>query len=165
MTQTAAAVRRAVRPRRRMPLSRFQAQSPREAVTLFLDGQLLRVQQVQPISLGAVIRQTQVSRYTQCGRVTMRPQKPFGTQAANGEKSATTAAQHSRPAPRTVRTLMETGYITVAVSTADTKLVSMVTTPQRNMQAIIPPLSTSSILQVSTKNIRIVPTVIRPWAL
>ena len=38
------------------------------------------------------ILQTQVSHYTQCGRVTMRPQKPFGTQAANGEKSATIAA-------------------------------------------------------------------------
>ena len=92
ITQTAAAVRPEVRPRRRMPLSRFQAQSPREAGIPFSVGRLHLLRQVHPISRVAAIPQTQASHYTQCGRVTMRPQKPFGTQAANGEKSATIAA-------------------------------------------------------------------------
>ena len=98
----------------------------------------------------------------QCGRATMHPQKPFGTRAANGEKSATTAAQHSRPAPRTARTLMAIGYFTVAVSIVGTKPVFTATIPPQNTQVIILPTVTSSIPQVSISVILIVLTVIRP---
>ena len=71
-----------------------------------------------------------------------------------------TAERHSRPAHCTVRTLMAIGCITVAVSIADTKLVSMVTIPPRNMQAITPPLSMSSTRRRITPSIAIVQAVL-----
>ena len=96
------------------------------------------------------------------GPATIRQARRYGTRVVTGERFVITAAQHSHPAHCTVRTLMAIGFITVAVSIAGTKSVFTETIPPRNMQAITPPLSMSSIPQVSTRSILIEPTAIRP---
>ena len=90
----------------------------------------------------------------------MRPQKPFGTRAASGEKSAIIAAQPSRPVQDMVHTLTAVGYITVAVSTGGPKPAIMETIPVMNMQVTVHRLNMSSIRRRSTQSIAIVQAVI-----
>ena len=101
-----------------------------------------------------------VSHCTRCGRVTMRPQKPFGTRDVSGEASATIAAQPSRLVQDMVRTLTAIGYITVAASTGGPKPAIMETIPVMNMQVTVHRLNMSSIRRRSTPSIAIVQAVL-----
>ena len=101
----------------------------------------------------------QVSPCMRYGPATIRQVRRYGTRVVIGERFVIIVVQHSHPAHCTVRTLMAIGFITVAVSIAGTKLVSMVTIPPRNMQAITPPLSMSSTRRRSTPSIAIVQAV------
>ena len=92
----------------------------------------------------------------------MRPPKPFGTRDVSGEKSATIAAQPSRPVQDMVRTLTAIGYITVAVSTGDPKPAIMETIPVMNMQVISDLPCVKNTLPPSIRSIRIAWIAILP---